>query len=699
MRRDMAGLAASFAPPEPDPALPLEDMVVSRVRLAAALRAIFLHHLWRIEESSDRSRPADTLAEQRDHPRAEAEYLASAPEAAELRGRLAVIEARIEGAVHPGYRRLCDVFRLDAGALALLHLAWAYELDPSLGPLLRHVSPWERVDYPCDPIASRLFGESSLVLWRDTMPAARWSLIRRQPMPGALPDRMVLDPAIRAYLAGDPPLSEELIGLVQQVEPREPLAGWPVTATASDVARVLDDGSAGPVVLAVAGPPGAGKRSFAAAVAAQLGLGLVAMDLDLVAPEAGVPALIAAHRLAYLTSSALALGGRRAGTARLPLDLAPFPLTFVLRAPAETRAPDDGRAIWTPTLPTIVLPTPSEAERGMLWRRLCPSAAAWPEGSVALVAARHRSLPGAIAAVAASLPAGPEAAAAALRALDHDRFGPLAMRLDCPFTFEDLALPPRLETQLRALVHEARVRGRFWERPATQRLFPQGRGLVALFTGAPGTGKTMAAQVVAAALGLDLYRVEVSALVSKYIGETMENLQRILDVARQVDAVLLFDEADGFFARRTELNTSNDRHANQDTGYLLQAIESFPGTALLASNRKRNIDEAFARRLRHVIDFPAPDETARARIWRALVGELFGAEALATLAPALECMALRVDITGAQIKQAALTAAFAADADGKAAGLEHLLQGIEAELMKEGRALTARDRADVEALQ
>jgi MoxR-like ATPase len=392
-----------------------------------------------------------------------------------------------------------------------------------------------------------------------------------------------------------------------------------------------------------------------------------------------------AHRTAWLTGAALLLRGP-AGSARLPQGLAPFPLVF--RIDAASAAFDAA-----PTF-RIRLPLPDAAERRALWQRFCPEAAAWPAQALSDLAERHRATPGAIAAAASAAPIGPEAAAEALRRQDRERFGQLARRVAGCFARDDLVLPERLARQLDMLIAEARLRNRVWERDAVRRLFAFDRGLVVLFDGQPGTGKTMAAQVLAGELGLDLYRVNVSTLVSKWIGETMENVQRVLDAAEAADVVLLFDEADGFFARRTDLATSNDRYANQDTGHLLQAIEAFPGIAILTTNRRRNIDEAFARRMRHILTFPLPDEAARLEIWTRTIEALFGQARAREMAPALQRIAARIELTGAHIKYAALSACFAAEAEGgpDRLRLEHVLAGIDGELMKDGRALSARDR-------
>ena len=202
----------------------------------------------------------------------------------------------------------------------------------------------------------------------------------------------------------------------------------------------------------------------------------------------------------------------------------------------------------------------------------------------------------------------------------------------------------------------------------------------------------MAAQVIAAQLGLDLFRIALSTVVSKYVGETSKNLYRIFARAEEMDAVLLFDEADALFGRRTEIKDAHDRFANTDTNYLLQAIEGYRGIALLATNKKANVDPAFLRRIRYVLDFPKPDSTERRRLWRRLVSELAGDERARELGRELDTIAASVEATGAQIKYAVLSALFLARRDGRPVEIAHLVRGLERELIKEGRGLTERDR-------
>jgi SpoVK/Ycf46/Vps4 family AAA+-type ATPase len=204
----------------------------------------------------------------------------------------------------------------------------------------------------------------------------------------------------------------------------------------------------------------------------------------------------------------------------------------------------------------------------------------------------------------------------------------------------------------------------------------RGRGLSALFSGSSGTGKTMAAEILANHLGLDLYRIDLAGVVSKYIGETEKNLRKVFDSAEQSGAILFFEEADALFGKRTEVKDSHDRYANIEVNYLLQRMEEYGGLAILATNRKSALDGAFLRRLRFLVDFPFPDTNSRLRIWQkvfppeAEIGELdYG-------------LLGRMEISGGNIKNIALNAAFLAADQGTAIGMAHVMHAAQREYAK-----------------
>ncbi|MDY0042648.1 MAG: ATP-binding protein [Desulforhabdus sp.] len=367
--------------------------------------------------------------------------------------------------------------------------------------------------------------------------------------------------------------------------------------------------------------------------------------------------------------------------------MAPAPIQFVAYDLDQAVTPCDHVIDHHMEMPALTLD-----ERRGLWKSALPESAAWPANELDNLVTRYRLNTGDILSVGRRAPASAREAADFARELTRQRLGELGRLLDCPFTWEDLVVPERLREALEDFAFEARDRAAFWESPGAQRLFPRGRGLVGLFGGPPGTGKTMAAQVIAADLALDLFRVDLAGVVSKYIGETAKHLNRIFARAARMNAVLLFDEADALFTKRTEVKDSHDRYANADTSYLLQLLEEYRGIVILASNKKQNIDPAFTRRVRYVLDFPRPDMAERRKIWHRIIGELCGTESLKRLEATIEALAGTVETSGAQIKNAVLASIFISRRSRDSLAMEHLLRGIERELAKEGRSLGPRER-------
>ncbi|MFJ6054571.1 ATP-binding protein [Streptomyces sp. NPDC092307] len=243
----------------------------------------------------------------------------------------------------------------------------------------------------------------------------------------------------------------------------------------------------------------------------------------------------------------------------------------------------------------------------------------------------------------------------------------------------DLVLPGRVREQLDLLVSRVRHREEVFRTWPLRRGGGRGHGTSALFAGESGTGKTMAAEALAHELGLDLYVISIPSLVSKYIGETEKNLERVFSAAELLGSVVLFDEADAMFAKRSEVKGSNDRHANMQSGYLLQRLEAFDGLAVLTTNLRSNIDSAFTRRFDEVVHFEIPEPEVRARLWRSLLGDRVP-DGLP-----IEELADAYDLAGGSIRAGIETAVFAATAAGRALNGDDLLRGIETEYGKLGR--------------
>ncbi len=263
--------------------------------------------------------------------------------------------------------------------------------------------------------------------------------------------------------------------------------------------------------------------------------------------------------------------------------------------------------------------------------------------------------------------------------------GRYAQHLSSSNTLDDIVLPETQKAQLGDIIAHHRHRSKVFGEWGFGRYF-QSRGMGVLFSGASGTGKTMAASILARALDLELYRIELSQIVSKYIGETEKNLSAIFEAAEASGVILFFDEADAVFGKRTEVKDAHDRYANIEVSYLLQKIESYDGLVILASNFKENIDDAFLRRLRFVVDFPMPNEAQRETIWRRLLDASLPRESIDTA-----WLAKRFKLSGANIRNVMLYAAFDAAQGGHSVTMETIASGIRKELRKIGQSWSEKD--------
>jgi SpoVK/Ycf46/Vps4 family AAA+-type ATPase len=249
------------------------------------------------------------------------------------------------------------------------------------------------------------------------------------------------------------------------------------------------------------------------------------------------------------------------------------------------------------------------------------------------------------------------------------------------YTWLDIVLPLAQLQQLREMVahvrHAAKVLSE-WNFASKHR---SARGIAALFAGASGTGKTMAADIIATELNLELYKIDVSQVVSKYIGETAKNLSRIFAQAENTGAILFFDEADALFGKRSEIKDAHDRYANIEIAYLLQRIEAYHGIAILATNLKHNLDVAFIRRLRFIVDFPFPDELAREQIWQ----KAFPNQAPLASDIDFRYLARKLKLSGGSIKNIVLHAAFLAAANDAQIDMACVIEAAKRELEKIGK--------------
>lgn len=263
----------------------------------------------------------------------------------------------------------------------------------------------------------------------------------------------------------------------------------------------------------------------------------------------------------------------------------------------------------------------------------------------------------------------------------------LAQKITPLFGWDDIILPPDSLQQLKEITAHVKYRQKVFNEWQFDKKISLGKGISALFVGPSGTGKTMAAEILSAQLQLDLYKIDLSQVVSKYIGETEKNLKTIFEEAQKSYTILFFDEADAIFGKRSEVKDSHDRYANIEINYLLQMMETFEGIVILASNFKKNIDEAFTRRLRFVVEFPFPDEQDRAQIWR----KIFPPETPLNHDIDFPFLAKRFKLTGGSIKNIALSSAFMAAQNSGVVDMVHVIRATRREFQKMGRLCVKTD--------
>ena len=598
-------------------------------------------------------------------------------------GGLPPSAAEAEGTFEPAVDRLARVFGLSRFERQLLLLAAAVELDGELAALVAALGDG------ADPRPT--FGLALAAL-----PDAHWdalapgSPLRRRRLvelvPGTtLPSRPLrIDERILHHLAGIAALDDRLAGVARVAEGLAPLA--PSQARlAAELARTA--AAAGlRVAVRFDGTDGDAQTGVARALAEALGRRALLIRGAALPPPG--PELAALARL--VEREALLLDAVPVVEAAVGADAAIAALLDELESPLAVVAGDcaarfSGRV---ELHRTIDLPEPSEGRA--LWTAALGEPVARALGATVEEVAQHFRLgAAAVDAVARELAAGAAADAdpgAELRRLCRERsrvrLEGLAERIDPAAGWDDLVLPPGQTALLHELVRHVRHRTQVYERWGFGARTSRGLGVTALFSGESGTGKTLAAEVLARELGLDLYRIDLSATVSKYIGETEKNLARLFDAAEASGAVLLFDEADALFGKRGEVRDGHDRYANLEVAYLLQRMESYRGLAILTTNLRSNVDRAFLRRLRFVVQFPFPDAEQRAEIWRRTWPP---AAPLDGLEP--EQLA-RLAASGGTIRSIALSAAFAAAEDGTAVTVEHVLRAARVEYAKAERALT-----------
>jgi len=444
--------------------------------------------------------------------------------------------------------------------------------------------------------------------------------------------------------------------------------------------------------IVVRGRNGTGRHTLLTSLAARAGRSLAVIDIgNLPRGFELAGALEGALRRAHLRGLVPCIDGLELVGADDPD--AKIQVGAVLRrhpGPLGVRLPPDAEVMLEPGYLLLDIPARNERERSESWSLAVERyGIRLPDPSD--LAARYRVGPGIIDRVCTEIsrrPDPPADPASAMRELDEavrqhleNRLGKTATRVTRLASWADIVLPEDIVDSLLELTARVRHRRKVFESWGFDRSITSARGITALFAGSPGTGKTMVAGVIARDLGLDLYRVDVSRIASRWLGETEKNLGALFDAAEDGQVMLLFDEADSLFGKRTEVKTSADRYANMEVNYLLQRLDSFEGIAILTTNFGKAIDPAFKRRLTYRMTFPFPDEEMREELWRSLIPPQVPIDGAINFT----ALARRFRLSGGYIRNSALRAAFLAAEEGVGLSQDHIERAIRMEFREIGK--------------
>jgi len=569
--------------------------------------------------------------------------------------------------------RLAERFGLSAFERDLLLLVAGVEMDSEIAALCAGSTAGPSRPYATFALALAVLTGPHWSALTPMRPLRRWRLVEPTDDAALVNARLRLDERVLHHLAGVSYLEPSLRPLLRSL-PQTPAMARGHERIRDEIAAALAACDAPLPLIHLGGNDPHGKRDVASGVADRCGLQLFALSADDVPGNAHELEAFASlwEREAALLDAGLLVesgdGGPGPAERRLLERLAG--LTFFASREPVTLEPgrDEQLQLWRQAL-------------GGQTSRFAPLL----EGIAGEFRLSARDIHRAGTEVARHAAAGVQDTSnlwQRCRAIEGRRLGSLAQRIDPAASRGDLVLPDSQEAVLRQIATHLRHRFQVHEQWGFAAKSGRGLGITALFAGESGTGKTMAAEVLANMLDLELYRIDLSAVVSKYIGETEKNLARVFDAAEDGGAILLFDEADALFGKRSEVKDSHDRYANIEVSYLLQRMEAYRGLAILTTNQKAALDPAFHRRLRFVVHFPFPDAPEREAIWRRVFPSATPLERLdyAKLA--------RLHVTGGSIRNIALNASFHAAEAGERVGMAHLLRAAHGEAAKRERPLT-----------
>jgi len=620
-----------------------------------------------------------------------------------LTQQLEVPRPPAQGTARGSFGWVVEQLALTDAAAFTLALAVSATVDGAVGPVIAACLDDASRTNPTLALAQKLWDDPAPVIDLADPGHALWSHALVQPVGaggvanGAIDwDTPLGSPPLiaRRLLYPGAPLPDALVPVeTLDVDGNESVLDALPAALCPAVARLRLGAAAGLRVVPVSGPARAMPGAIVARVGREIGRPVSRVDLSLAELEhlAHARALIA---LAWLAGHDLLLKespAPRHTEHRPPVAVLSSLHAFsvILYVPVA----DSAEAAGLPkelVQPQLVVPRLSHADRVMLWRAALGKRGAAVAPAIDECARRFRYERGTIAAIATALradrsPITAERMIAACRAEVLLDAGELAQEVMPRFGPEELVLPPLQRVQFDEIHHAMRALTEVHFGWGTGRAWNES-GISVLFAGPPGTGKTMAAEVLAGLLEMPLFRIDLSQVVNKYIGETEKNLKRLFDLADSADTVLFFDECDALFGRRTEVRDAHDRYANVEISYLLERMERFKGLAILATNRRKDIDEAFLRRLRYTVEFPMPELRERRALWRRLIPAAVDASEID-----VEFLARQFPLAGGHIRSIVLNACLQT-ADGRAGKpkltMDRVIVAVKREYDKLGRTVT-----------
>ncbi|MFI9047825.1 AAA family ATPase [Streptomyces sp. NPDC053427] len=589
----------------------------------------------------------------------------------------------------PTLDALTACFALSSFEREIVLLAAAAELDPTAGARCAAASTDPGHTYPTFALALAALDAPHWSALTPVAPLRRWRLIELDDETRLTTTRLRLDERILHFLVGSPYLDAKLHGLLRRTTAPGSLPPSYDTAANRIAAGWAGAGPDAPLRVELVGADLPSRADIAATAARRSGLGLYSMAADDIPTDAAERDRLARlwQRESILLPAALLVEvGEMDRDQHAAADAfiagAAVPLVVSSPEPRRTGRPRGER---------VTVPKLSDEEQLGMWTDAFADVPEVTGSHIRSLVAQFQLPPHVVRSAAATvrrdLPGSAVLDAAELAwqaGLTEARMGldELGRRIEPRAGWDDLVLADRQLGILQEIVAHVRRRSTVLQDWGFAKALRSGLGVTALFAGGSGTGKTLAAEVMAKELGLDLFIIDLSQVVSKYIGETEKNLSRVFDAAERGGALLLFDEADALFGKRSEVKDSHDRYANLEVSYLLMRMEAYRGLAVLTTNMKKALDSAFMRRIRFVVDFPFPGEKERAEIWRRVLPSQAPTKGIE---PSLLA---QLTVAGGSIRNIALSGAFLAAEEGDRLQMRHMLAAARTEYLKLERSLT-----------